>query len=85
MRIPVQLPLPGVAPAPVYACVTIAACPDGSVTIGWSARELVTLEQLLLGALPPSTRQDAPAEARDVLSALMEAVASLLDWPPFPD
>jgi len=83
MRIALQLPLPGHVIRPVFAELTMAVGPHDDVVIGYLLRDLITLEPLALGCGPSIGRTTAPAEARAVLEALLEAVASLQNWPPF--
>lgn len=78
------LVLPGVPLSGVYGLVSLAATPDGLVTVGWSITHLCTLEQLALGALPPGTREERTSDADALLGELWDSVASLVDWPPFP-
>lgn len=67
----------------VLALLSIAATADGDVVVGYDVRQLQSKRPLALGCAPPTTRQDLGDDATEALSALLDAVASLLDWPPF--
>lgn len=81
----VQMPihLPSSAPNGCLASLTLAATPDGDVTIGYDVRDLITKEPLALGCAPPGTQQDLPAGSREALEQLLGVLATLLDWDPF--
>jgi len=78
------LTVPGAPLVGVLGTLTLGATQDGLVTVGHSLMDLTTLEQISLGASAPVQQQDAAGLASDVLRQLLEAQASLLDWPPFP-
>lgn len=84
MRIMIPTHLPNCPETAVLAELTMAAGPGNAVTVGWSIRSLTTMQPLSIGATPPCTRQHLEQRVLEVQSALGEAVASLLDWPPFP-
>lgn len=80
----VKMPLAlGEAPNGVLAMLTIAATPDGDVTVGYDVRDLVTKEPLALGCGPPCATEDLAGLTDEALRSLLQAVASLLDWDPF--
>lgn len=70
---------------PVFAELTFASGPGDAVTIGWSVRELQSLQLLELGCSPPCTRQQTLERAPDLLTQFLCGVATLQDWDPFPE
>lgn len=80
---PIHLPGLEAAELGVLASLTIAATADGDVTVGYDVRRLVSREPLAIGCAPPITRQDLAGATDEALSALLAALATLLDWPPF--
>lgn len=77
--------LQGFPAGPLFAELTFASGPGDAVTIGWSVRELVTLQPVQLGCLPPCTRQETLERAPDLLVEFLTGLATLQDWDPFPE
>lgn len=79
-----RLPLDHTPLVGVLGTVSFAATDDGWITVGATATDLTSLDQLLIVATPPCTRQDLATRGSEVQAELLGIVASLLDWPPFP-
>lgn len=83
MLVRVQQNIPGAPEAHLRAELSIVSSQNGEVVVGWSVEGLVSELPLAIGCLPPCTRQDLDARSTEVLAALLQAVATLHDWPPF--
>lgn len=84
MIIQVPTHLPGWPEQAVHVELTMCIGPGDDAVVGWSIRSLTSMQPLSIGATPPVTRQDLDDRVTEVLQALGQAVATLLDDDPFP-
>lgn len=76
--------LPGMPPEALLVDVTVAIGPGPSAVVGFTVRDLVTLDMVGMACGPPCQLAQLDMITARTLRAAVDAALEMLEMPPFP-